>query len=309
MRLRSLVKFAGKSGRSIVTRLISDQFWTEVSNTSFRQIAEFLRSSAIAIRQDRSRGGLIAALTALTAIALSLDPARAQALPQDVTTSVEQIDAGSVAKVTHNGVANFTNIDQRGAELSATVNVTGAENAGPNGDANTIEQNGLGGSVVVDVVGDRNAFEVLQEGGQIGAANNDAIIDVVGDDNTVILQQLNASGSAYFNTAAVRQVGDGNFAELDQRIDPRELGGGGLSATIEQEGADHIARIQQSGADNTAAILQRGNANLGTILQDGEGLSANLVQDGVGLDYIINQTGCVVGTGCGAVTVTQTGGP
>ena len=320
MRLRLLTKFVAARSKTGAMRLICRFFSAGKQYAASRLSSErSLCNQALKDvgRPDRESGDgrwaahpyRVARAVAVAALLFGAPSALAQTPPLGAIASVEQVGDGAIAQVEHIGGGNVTRVGQSGDNLSAQVRIEGAGNSGVNGAGNSVEQTGSGASLVASIVGDNNAFEVIQEGGDLGAANNDAIVDVVGDFNNVVLHQLNASGGAYFNTAAVRQVGDGNFAEVMQEIDPRELSSGGLSATIDQEGTDHIARIQQAGADNTAALSQRGSSNLGTILQDGEGLSANLVQNGVGLDYTINQTGCVVGTGCGTITVTQTGGP
>ncbi len=307
MRLRLLTKFARSPQVGSAMRLISGLFSTGKSNAASRLSHGFAGPEL----GSRAPGVQVSALllVLIGGVAGAAGASHAQTPSPGAIASVQQVGDGAVALVEHAGAGNVTRVGQSGDELSADVRIEGAGNSGFDGAGNLVEQSGTGASLAASIVGDDNAFEVIQQGGNIGPANNDAIVDVVGDLNSVVLHQLNGSGGAYFNNAVVRQVGDGNTAELFQEIDPRELGAGGLSATIEQDGVDHIARIQQAGVDNTAALSQRGAGNLGTILQDGEGLSASLVQDGIGLDYTINQTGCVVGTGCGTITVTQTGGP
>lgn len=315
MRLRSLVNFSEHDRCHSPRRLNSVRFSAQRPYAESRLWRRFRASvvarRAVAATYKANWGGarILAGLAAIAAFHCAPLAAWTQTAPENVVASVSSVDDRAVAVVSHDGSGNATHVGQQGDNLSATVRVAGTDNAGFAGTGNRIEQSGSSSSAIVEIAGDGNAFEIVQRGGATGAANNDAVLDVVGDDNQVFLQQINGSGGAYFNTAAVSQIGDGHYAELSQSVDPRELSGGGLSATIDQQGDGHIARIQQSGADNTAALMQRGSANLGTIIQDGEGLSASLMQDGAGLDYIINQTGCVVGTGCGTVTVTQTGGP
>lgn len=220
--------------------------------------------------------------------------------------AIEQPDGVTSTEILQKGLGNNLAVHQDGSELSAKIKIQGHDNSRPNA-VNSIEQIGIGSEAVIYIHGDRNGFDIRQEGTGQEAANNEVLVDVIGQSNMLEISQINGFGETFFNSSSISQLGDGNFAGIVQEVNPSTLIGGGNAASISQDGYDHIARIRQTGADNSALIDQSGAGNFGTILQHGEGLAAALYQDGVGLEYTINQSGCVIGTGCGTVTVSQTG--
>ena len=223
--------------------------------------------------------------------------------------NIEQISdvlaRARVAQVAQSGAGNQVQVLQEGKDLSINAYVQGQMNRASDR-ANAITQTGDAATANVQVVGDENAFSISQNASN-GPGQNDASLTVEGDFNTADIRQSNDFGDGFSNTARLSQTGNGNTGAIVQTVAPGMLVAGGNFGVITQTGDDNEALIEQTGADNSAMIGQDGDGNRGAILQDGEGLSALLIQKGSALDYTINQTGCVISSGCGAVSVTQTG--
>ncbi|WP_290929605.1 hypothetical protein [Hyphomonas sp.] len=220
--------------------------------------------------------------------------------------NIEQIsDVLARARLAQAGTDNQVKLVQDGQDLKIDAYVQGQMNRA-SAKENMIAQSGDGATAELRVVGDGNTFAIAQNAAN-GPGQNSASVSIDGDFNAADVRQTNDFGPTFSNTASLIQAGNGNSGTITQTVSPGTLAVGANMATITQTGNDNDALIEQTGADNSASIEQDGDGNRGAILQDGEGLSAILVQTGQALEYTINQTGCVVSSGCGAVSVTQTG--
>ncbi|WP_321489306.1 hypothetical protein [uncultured Hyphomonas sp.] len=208
-------------------------------------------------------------------------------------------------RLAQSGAGNQVNVVQDGKDLVVDAYVQGQMNRA-NDRANTITQAGDGAIAEVSVIGDENRFSISQNAAD-GPGDNKAYVTVKGDFNDSSVRQTNDFGPTFGNTASLVQTGNGNSSAIAQTVAPGTLAAAENFAAITQTGDDNSALIEQTGADNSAMIEQDGDENRGAILQDGEGLSAILIQTGTALEYTINQTGCVISSGCGAVSVTQSG--
>ena len=206
-------------------------------------------------------------------------------------------------RLAQSGAGNQVKIVQEGRDLVVDAYVQGQMNRA-NERANTITQTGDGAAAEVSVIGDENTFSITQSAAG-GPGQNKAYVAVKGDFNDSTVRQTNDFGLTFGNTASLVQAGNGNSGTIAQTVAPGTLAAAENFAAITQTGDDNSALIEQTGADNSATIEQDGDENRGAILQDGEGLSAILIQKGVALEYTIKQTGCVISSGCGAVSVTQ----
>lgn len=233
-------------------------------------------------------------------------PAMADQGTKQSFANIEQIsDVLARIRLAQSGAGNQVKIIQDGKDLVVDAYVQGQMNRASDR-ANTITQTGDGATAEVSVVGDENTFSISQSAVD-GPGQNLASVTMKGDFNSADVRQTNDFGPTYSNTARLVQTGNGNSGSIAQTIAPGALAAAENFGSITQTGDDNSALIEQTGADNSAAIEQDGDRNRGAILQDGEGLSAVLVQTGTALEYTINQTGCVISSGCGAVSVTQSG--
>lgn len=212
-------------------------------------------------------------------------------------------------RLAQSGAGNQVKIVQDGRDLVVDAYVQGQMNRASDrasDRANTITQTGDGAVAEVSLIGDENTFSISQSATD-GPGQNKTYVTVKGDFNDSTVRQTNDFGPAFGNTSRLVQTGNGNSGTIAQTVAPGTLAAAENFAAITQTGDDNSALIEQTGADNSATIEQDGHDNRGAILQDGEGLSAILVQTGTALEYTINQTGCVISSGCGAVSVTQSG--
>lgn len=170
-----------------------------------------------------------------------------------------------------------------------------------------IEQIGEGNTATILTRGRRHRV-LLEQSSDDGKKNENRLeADISGEDNLVIAEQSNEGTGDALNDGSIAQSGRGNTVELFQRGGTFSESVFGNTAIIRQTGDSNISSVDQTGADNFVSLDQNGNSNLGDIVQNGQGLSVELVQNGNGLTQSITQTGCVIGTGCGTVVVTQSG--
>ena len=263
--------------------------------------------------QQRPSGGFRPAviLTGCAIVCGGALPASAEQGQKQSFANIEQISDVlartrlAQTRLAQSGAGNQVKIVQDGRDLVVDAYVQGQMNRASDR-ANTITQTGDGAVAEVSLIGDENTFSISQSAAD-GPGQNKAYVTVKGDFNDSTIRQTNDFGPTFGNTSMLVQTGNGNSGTIAQTVAPGTLAAAENFAGITQTGDDNSALIEQTGADNSATIEQDGHDNRGAILQDGEGLSAILVQTGTALEYTINQTGCVISSGCGAVSVTQSG--
>ena len=288
--------------------------------------------------------------TIFTSVSVIAIFAASSAMAQSNTSTVDQDATNSQAYVTQNGSSSSSTIEQDGADNwanveqgnviaaasgnSAIVRQTGTDTASipapdvppanyEEGVSNyaTVKQDGNGGSVTVDQVGNNRADVTQQytpgtgqtatvdqtsdplDGTQNYSSTNQRGTDIdaatiqTGRGNNAQISQ----GFAAFSNATINQDGDFNSAQIDQN---GALGSEteGASSTINQTGDANYADSFQDGIGAESTISQFGDTNKAEAMQDGDN-SSGIFQTGN-----TNEATVVQGGGAGnSSTVNQTG--
>ena len=105
---------------------------------------------------------------------------------------------------------------------------------------------------------------------------NQAIITQIGEAQRATIEQRNILGGLL--NGSIQQNGVGNEASI-------LLKGGDLSGGIMQNGNDNQATLEINGERNNGAIQQRGDGNIAGLQIGGYGTDVTLIQNGTGPAY------------------------
>ncbi|KUF11470.1 hypothetical protein [Pseudoponticoccus marisrubri] len=178
--------------------------------------------------------------------------------------------------------------DNRAAESQGnvlTIDQSGASNALLAGDE-------LGTAPAIQV-GDDNSAEITAEGENVsvlfaqGAPNNPAF----GNSATIGLDGTNL-------VASLEQLGEGNQGSVF-------VTGLNNSGTLLQDGIGNEGTLSVDGVSNTGTLIQTGNRNVMNLAVDGT--NTNVTYEIVGSDFQPVNSGPVVFSNAGTVSITQTG--
>ena len=164
------------------------------------------------------------------------------------------------------------------------------------GQSAIINQDGSGNSASIISRGDRNKIDLGQDAPSSSDLKNKFEAYILGNNNLAEVEQI-ADAVPGANIATITQSGSSNMARMHQ----------GLAAIASGQAGNNIAVITQNGDHNEADVGQYGSDNLAVLAQEGSHNKGDIIQNGAGLSAELTQTGCAVPSGCGTISVTQTG--
>ncbi|MCL3880773.1 hypothetical protein [Marivita sp. GX14005] len=167
--------------------------------------------------------------------------------------AIEQIGSDNSADIADQGANSLLLVEQRGAEQSALVRLSGDGNEGD------LVQDGLGNRADLAITGTVNSFRIDQRASDSDPARsgNRLTLSQTGIGNIAFTTQ---DGSE--NRMTLRQTGDDNFADMSQ------------------DGRANLMELEQNGPGNTAELKQIGIAAAPIIVTQTGGMSVQITQTG-----------------------------
>lgn len=192
----------------------------------------------------------------------------------------------NTATTTQNGDGNSAEVTQAGTQNQAVVNQTQSFNDGHIAVINQTTTDGSDGNLADVLQGQSSAEAYISQTGNANVSTSKQsgynVLNVTQEGNDNVL-------GGYFNYAdrAFQKNGGGSFASDMNVLSLTQTGSANMAglwqehhaeATIDQAGADNVARIYQSGAAfgdmNVATVAEYGDANTAELHQVGDGNKA-----------------------------------